>query len=48
MIGGGASLSAVANFILVPGSSEIPLLVLMWISVFVGLPAVLYAVYRGK
>ena len=48
MIGGGASLSAVANFILVPGSSEVPLLVLMWISVFVGLPAVLYAVYRGK
>jgi DHA1 family bicyclomycin/chloramphenicol resistance-like MFS transporter len=48
MIGGGASLSAVANFLLVPGSSEVPLLVLMWISVFVGLPAVLYAVYRSK
>ena len=37
MIGGGAGLSALANFILISGSSEIPLIMLMWVSVFCGL-----------
>ena len=40
MIGGGAGLSAIANFILMPGSSEIPLIMLMWVSVFCGLCSV--------
>ncbi len=40
MIGGGAGLSAIANFILIPGSSEIPLIMLMWTSVFCGLCSV--------
>ena len=48
MIGGGAGLSAVANFILIPGSSEIPLIMLMWVSVFCGLWSVAYVSYRKK
>ena len=48
MIGGGAGLSAVANFILKPGSSEIPLIMLMWVSVFCGLCSVGYVSYRKK
>ena len=48
MIGGGAALSAIANFILKPGSSEIPLIMLMWISVFCGLCSVAYVNYRKK
>ena len=48
MIGGGAGLSAVANFILIPGSSEIPLIMLMWVSVFCGLCSVGYVSYRKK
>ena len=48
MIGGGAALSAIANFILIPGSSEIPLIVLMWTSVFCGLCSVAYVSYRKK
>jgi len=48
MIGGGAGLSAIANFILIPGSSEIPLIVLMWASVFCGLCSVAYVSYRKK
>ena len=48
MIGGGAGLSAVANFILIPGSSEIPLIMLMWVSVFCGLFSVAYVSYRKK
>ena len=48
MIGGGAGLSSVANFILSPGSTEVPLLVLMWISVFCGLCSVIFASYRNK
>ena len=48
MIGGGAGLSAVANFILIPGSSEIPLIMLMWASVFCGLCSVAYVSYRKK
>ena len=46
MIGGGAGLSAIANFILIPGSSEIPLIMLMWVSVFCGLCSVAYVNYR--
>ena len=48
MIGGGAGLSAIANFILIPGSSEIPLILLMWTSVFCGLCSVVYVSYRKK
>ena len=48
MIGGGAGLSAIANFILQPGSSELPLIFLMWLSVFCGLCAVNYVIYRNK
>ena len=48
MIGGGAGLSAIANFILIPGSSEIPLIMLMWASVFCGLCSVAYVSYRKK
>ena len=48
MIGGGAGLSSVANFILSPGSTEVPLLVLMWTSVFCGLCSVIFASYRNK
>ena len=48
MIGGGAGLSAIANFILMPGSSEIPLIMLMWVSVFCGLCSVGYVSYRKK
>ena len=48
MIGGGAGLSAIANFILKPGSSELPLIILMWLSVFCGLCAVNYVIYRNK
>ena len=48
MIGGGAGLSAVANFILISGSSEIPLIMLMWASVFCGLCSVAYVSYRKK
>lgn len=48
MIGGGAGLSAIANFILKPGSSELPLIILMWLSVFSGLCAVNYVIYRNK
>ena len=48
MIGGGAGLSAIANFILIPGSSEIPLIMLMWVSVFCGLCSVGYVSYRKK
>ena len=48
MIGGGAALSAIANFILIPGSSEIPLIMLMWTSVFCGLCSVAYVSYRKK
>ena len=48
MIGGGAGLSAVANFILISGSSEIPLIILMWVSVFCGLCSVTYVSYRKK
>ena len=48
MIGGGAALSAIANFILKPGSSEIPLIMLMWVSVFCGLCSVGYVSYRKK
>ena len=48
MIVGGAGLSAIANFILIPGSSEIPLIMLMWTSVFCGLCSVAYVSYRKK
>ena len=48
MIGGGAGLSAIANFILIHGSSEIPLIMLMWTSVFCGLCSVAYVSYRKK
>ena len=48
MIGGGAGLSAIANFILIPGSSEVPLIMLMWVSVFCGLCSVAYVNYRKK
>ena len=48
MIGGGAGLSAIANFILIPGSGEIPLIMLMWTSVFCGLCSVAYVSYRKK
>ena len=48
MIGGGAGLSAIANFIFIPGSSEIPLILLMWTSVFCGLCSVAYVSYRKK
>ena len=48
MIGGGAGLSAIANFILIHGSSEIPLIMLMWSSVFCGLCSVAYVSYRKK
>ena len=48
MIGGGAALSAIANFILIHGSSEIPLIMLMWTSVFCGLCSVAYVSYRKK
>ena len=48
MIGGGAALSAIANFILIPGSSETPLIMLMWTSVFCGLCSVAYVSYRKK
>ena len=48
MIGGGAGLSAVANFILISASSEIPLIILMWVSVFCGLCSVTYVSYRKK
>ena len=47
MIGGGAGLSSIANFILLPGSTEMPLLLLMWISVFFGLCSILFAKYRN-
>ena len=48
MIGGGAGLSAIANFILIHGSSGIPLIMLMWTSVFCGLCSVAYVSYRKK
>tara|TARA_B100000212_G_C27328737_1_gene513570 strand:+ start:73 stop:957 length:885 start_codon:yes stop_codon:yes gene_type:complete len=48
MIGGGAGLSAIANFILKPGGSELPLIILMWLSVFSGLCTVNYVIYRNK
>ena len=48
MIGGGAGLSAIANFILKPGGSELPLIILMWLSVFFGLCTVNYVIYRNK
>ena len=48
MIGGGAGLSSIANFILSPGSTELPLLVLMWTSVFCGLCSVIFASHRNK
>ena len=48
MIGGGAGLSSIANFILSSGSTEIPLLILMWMSVFLGLCSIIFATYRNK
>ena len=48
MIGGGAGLSSIANFILSSGSTEIPLLILMWMSVFFALCSIIFATYRNK
>ena len=47
MIGGGAALSAVSGLILKPGSSEIPLVGLMWLSAAGGVLCILYVRHRN-
>ena len=47
MIGGGAALSAVSGLILKPGSSEIPLVCLMWLSAAGGVLCILYVRRRN-
>lgn len=47
MIGGGAALSAASGWILKPGSSEIPLVGLMWLSAAGGLLSILYVRHRS-
>ncbi|MBT4568694.1 MAG: multidrug effflux MFS transporter [Marinovum sp.] len=47
MIGGGAALSAVSGLILKPGSSEIPLVCLMWLSAAGGVLSILYVRRRN-
>lgn len=48
MIGGGAALSAVAGRLLGPGSSEMPLVILMLASSIASNIAILYVIYRAR
>lgn len=48
MIGGGAALSAVAGRLLGPGSSEMPLIILMLASSVASNIAILYVIYRAR
>ena len=47
MIGGGAALSAASGLILKPGSSEMPLVCLMWLSTAGGVLCILYVRRRN-
>jgi len=47
MIGGGAALSATSGLILKPGSSEMPLVCLMWLSAAGGVLCILYVRHRN-
>ena len=47
MIGGGAALSAASGLILKPGSSEMPLVCLMWLSAAGGVLCILYVLRRN-
>ena len=47
MIGGGAALSAASGLILKPGSSEMPLVCLMWLSAAGGVLCILYVRHRN-
>jgi DHA1 family bicyclomycin/chloramphenicol resistance-like MFS transporter len=47
MIGGGAALSAASGLILKPGSNEMPLVCLMWLSAAGGVLCILYVRRRN-
>ncbi len=48
MIGGGAGLSVFAGYLLEPGSNGMPLLILMFSSVFAGILSALYVIYIDR
>jgi DHA1 family bicyclomycin/chloramphenicol resistance-like MFS transporter len=48
MTGGGAALSAIAGWVLTPGSGATPLLMLMFASAFMGLLSILYVIRRER
>ena len=47
-IAGGAALSTLAGVILVPGSTEMPLLLLMWASSLCGVGIIIFVRQRNK
>jgi len=48
MIGGGAALSAVASFLLGPGTGALPLIVLMVVTAFASLACALWVIARER
>jgi DHA1 family bicyclomycin/chloramphenicol resistance-like MFS transporter len=48
MIGGGAGLAALAGWLLGPGSSEMPLILLMLISSFGSIASILLVIRRAR
>lgn len=48
MIGGGAGLSAMAGWVLVPGATAVPLLAIMFVSAVLGLVAIILVIQREK
>ena len=48
MIGGGAGLSAMAGWVLVPGATAVPLLAIMFVTAVLGLLAIILVIQREK
>ncbi len=48
MIGGGAGLSAMAGWVLVPGATAVPLLAIMFVTALLGLAAIIMVIKREK
>jgi DHA1 family bicyclomycin/chloramphenicol resistance-like MFS transporter len=48
MIGGGAGLSAMAGWVLVPGATAVPLLAIMFATAILGLVAIILVIKREK
>ena len=48
MIGGGAGLSAMAGWVLVPGATAVPLLTIMFVTAVLGLLAIILVIQREK